>query len=70
MANSSAIGPKPRYFASEQHTTMLKDGASRKVLSSVLSESVLRQCESAVEKLAGRYHIDAEPIVPTLPLGF
>jgi hypothetical protein len=51
--------PEAALFASEQHTAMLNDGASRKVLSTVLSEPVLRQCESAVEKLGGRYDLDA-----------
>jgi len=45
-------------FASETHTALLNDGHARKVLSTVLSEPVLRQCESAVEKLGGRYDLD------------
>jgi integrase len=51
--------PEATLFASETHTAILNDGASRKVLSTVLTESVLRQCEAAVEKLGGRYDLDA-----------
>jgi hypothetical protein len=44
-------------FASETHTAMLNDGASRRILSTILPEPVLRKCELAVERLGNKYDI-------------
>jgi integrase len=45
-------------LAEQRYTEMLNEGHARKVLSTVLTETTLRQCELAVEKLSGRYDID------------
>jgi site-specific recombinase XerD len=45
-------------FASETHTAMLNDGASRRILSTILAEPVLRKCESAIERLGNKYGLD------------
>ena len=44
-------------FAEVKYTELLNVGHSRRHLSTVLQETTLRECELAVEKLAGRYQI-------------
>lgn len=44
-------------FAENNYTELLNQGLHRKTLSTVLTESTLREWELAVEKLAGRYQM-------------